>query len=220
MNSDQNSEKTCDSDTDFLAKHFVDDKLNLLMIRHGQAGGNGTVKGFLGPALSKTGSQQIKLLARRLAELPIDHMYTSDMARAHQTASAVHACHPNTPFRSLPKIREISGFQVRGRSQARTADERKRLHDERKRVAEFADQLHQTHQCGQTIAVIAHNGVNGMLLAELTGIQYRQSIFFHSSHTGITIANLPQDSPAVSLRLMGCVKHLPTHLITSTNIKN
>ncbi len=204
--------------TDSLLKLIDQSSLNLVLVRHGQAGGNGNYRSFLGQALSVIGQQQAALVAERLALLRLDYIYSSDMARAYQTAEAVCAMQPTTPFRHLPDIREISGFQVRGRPQARKSDERRILHQERERVKHFAGDLRRMHKPGQLVAIIAHNGVNGMLLSELSGISYRRSIFFHSCHTGLTVASVSLTAPIVSLRLMGCTRHLPPELVSDANV--
>lgn len=208
-----------DSDTDYLLKLVSSTCLNLILVRHGQAGGEGTLDGFLSPTLTEMGERQAERLAKHFATLPLDSIYTSDMARAYQTASAVRAFHPQIPFQSLLDLREISSFQVRGQPQARKADERMRLHEERERVTRFALHLRQAHQPGQLVAIIAHNGVNAMLLAELCGISYRESIRFFSCHTGVTVANIPMNLSTVSLRLMGCTRHLPADMVTDLNVK-
>ncbi len=206
------------SKSDSLLKLLDPSSLNLILVRHGQAGGNGTYDGFLGSALSKMGEQQAALVAKRIAPLPLDCIYASDLARAYQTAEAVCAMQPQTPFRHLPDIREISVFQVRGRRQARSPDEREALHQERERIKRFAAHLRSAHEAGQLIAIIAHNGVNGMLLSELTGLPYRRSVFSHSCHTGLTVANVSLAAPTVSLRLMGSTRHLPAKLVSDANV--
>jgi hypothetical protein len=74
--------------------------------------------------------------------------------------------------------------------------------------------MRRTHKPGQLVAIIAHNGLNGMLLAEMVGLVYRRSIFFHSSHTGVTVANVSLTAPTISLRLMGCTRHLPPKMVS------
>jgi hypothetical protein len=72
----------------------------------------------------------------------------------------------------------------------------------------------QTESLLKLVAIIAHNGLNGMLLAEMVGLVYRRSIFFHSSHTGVTVANVSLTAPTISLRLMGCTRHLPPKMVS------
>ena len=215
--SQEQSQAAASLDTS-LAKMFEVTGLNLILVRHGQAGGNGRYGDWDGAALSKVGEQQAAKLAGRLAAVPLDCIYTSNLARSYQTGEAVSACHPKVPFRSVPEIREISGTQLRNRRQARTRLARAELHEQRERVARFAKHLRQEHQDGQVVAIVGHNGLNGMLLAELTGIAYRQSICWVSYHTGVSFANVDLDSSTVLLRLMGCTRHLPPDLITNDNI--
>ena len=207
------------SEAEHVLKLFDESCLNVILVRHGQGGGPGGLEGFLGPVLTEMGERQAARLAERFASLPLDGIYTSDMARAYQTANAVRAFHPEVPFKSLLDLREISPFQVRGRPQARTADDRRTLHEQRERVSRFARHLRHAHKPGQLLAIIAHNGVNGMLLAELCGVSYRKSIFFSSFHTGVTVANVSIDPSVVNLRLMGCTRHLPAEMMTAANVQ-
>ncbi len=209
-----NAATSQDAQTESLLKLVDESRLNLILLRHGQPSDGVGLKGFVGPPLSVIGQQQAARAAQRLATLPLHHIYASDMARAYQTAEAVRAFHPKTPFRCLPDIREISGFQVRGRPQARQSDDRRTLHQERERVNRFASYLRRTHKPGQLVAIIAHNGLNGMLLAEMVGLVYRRSIFFHSCHTGVTVANVSLTAPTISLRLMGCTRHLAPRMVS------
>ncbi len=199
---------------DTLLKLIDPGCLNLVLVRHGQPDGTVRCPGLIGGGLSRLGRRQAARLATRLAALPLDCVYTSDMARAHQTAEAVCAFHPRAPFRVLPDIREISVFQVAGMPPARTAEERRRLHEERARVRRFARLVRRQHKPGQLIAMIAHNGVCGMLLAELSGLAYRRLIPFVIAHTGVSVAAVAAAPPVVTLRLMGCCRHLGPEMVS------
>ena len=192
--------------------------LTLVLVRHGQGGNRETRPELSGYRLSPTGRRQADRVGKRLAPLPFSHIYASDMARAHETAEAVRRGHPDVPFSSMPELREISGFQVPGTAPARTAEHRARLHVERARVARFADRLHRRHRPGEWVAIVAHNGFNGMLLATLARIPSRQSFRWHTGHTGVTLASLTWSRPPVVLRTVGCLRHLPPSLITHDNL--
>ncbi len=204
--------------TDSLMKLVQPDALTIFFVRHGQAGGNGNLEGFLGAALSKTGERQADRLAKRLAGLPLDHIYASDMARSYQTAERVHRFHPDIPFETHADMREISPFQVRGFPPARTVQARRKRCEERDRVSRFGLRLRKKHRLGQNVAVIGHNGVNGMLMAQLSDTDYRRSIRFLCCHTSISVFSMSSDIPPVALRIMGCTRHLPVELLTSVNV--
>lgn len=203
---------------DMLRRLAKAEYLTLVLVRHGQAGNRETRPELSGYRLSPTGRRQADRVGKRLAPLPFSHIYTSDMARAHETAEAVRREHPDVPFSSMPELREISGFQVPGTAQARTAEQRERLHAERTRVIRFADRLHRRHRPGEWVAIVAHNGFNGMLLATLAGLASRQSFRWHTGHTGVTLASLTWGRPPIVIRTVGCLRHLPPSLITDNNL--
>jgi alpha-ribazole phosphatase len=67
----------------------------VVLIRHAQSLWNaaGRWQGHADPDLSEAGREQARLLAERLRHWPIDRIYTSDLKRAADTASAVaRAC--------------------------------------------------------------------------------------------------------------------------------
>lgn len=191
--------------------------INLVLVRHGQADGKTPVPGLVGTALSPLGRKQAERVARRLSEAPLDALYCSDMARAHETATAVHRHHSKLTLQVDPDIQEISSFQVRDYPPARTALERKKLHQQRERVARFAEKLRSSHQPGEVVAIIGHNGLNSMLLAELARLRMRDTIRLVSSHTGVTFAALSVDPSHIAIRLMGCTRHLTASQITYQN---
>lgn len=208
-------EKTKQTVPENLLPLLREDVLNLLLVRHGLQDQQRTYGKWIGAALSETGKAQAALVARRLSRFPITQLYCSDMARSYQTCQAVRRLLPETPWEVMPDMREISVFQVRGRKIARTVEARSQLHEERSRVARFAEHLRTRHHHGELVAVIGHNGLNGMLLAELDRLAYRRSIRWISSHTSLSLAALSLSQKTVALRVMGCVAHLSPDLITS-----
>ncbi len=63
----------------------------IIAVRHGETAWNveTRIQGQLDIALNAKGAWQAKRLAQALAEEPIDHIYSSDLARAQATARAV-----------------------------------------------------------------------------------------------------------------------------------
>jgi broad specificity phosphatase PhoE len=64
---------------------------HLIFIRHAQSTWNELRRwqGHADPPLAEAGREQARLLARRLARWRIDHLYTSDLTRAAETAAIV-----------------------------------------------------------------------------------------------------------------------------------
>ena len=80
----------------------------LTVIRHGQTPWNveGRYQGQLDPPLNENGRRQAQDTARALAQANITAIYSSDLARAHQTAAAL-AQLTGLPVELDPRLREI-----------------------------------------------------------------------------------------------------------------
>src|SRR5918999_5418282 len=80
----------------------------VILARHGEGDWN-SARGFQGHAdrpLTERGRRQAEELARRLAHLPLDAVYASDLARARDTAAVVAAAQ-GLAVKTLPELREV-----------------------------------------------------------------------------------------------------------------
>jgi broad specificity phosphatase PhoE len=80
----------------------------LYVIRHGETPWNveGRYQGQLDPPLNENGRRQAEASAHKLAPLGFEAIYSSDLARAHQTAAAL-AEKTGLPVQLDPRLREI-----------------------------------------------------------------------------------------------------------------
>ncbi|MBN1218692.1 MAG: histidine phosphatase family protein [Anaerolineae bacterium] len=87
----------------------------IYMVRHGQTPWNvgGRYQGQLDPPLTEKGRQQARTTATRLASLGFDAIYSSDLARARQTAEAL-ADVTGLPIHLDPRLREIHQGEWQG----------------------------------------------------------------------------------------------------------
>ncbi len=107
----------------------------LWLIRHGQTDWNleGRYQGQSDVPLNAAGMAQAEAFAASLCEQQFDALYTSDLARAYQTAQVIAAC-TGLPVQADPRLREIN----QGQWQGRTLEEIKGIYNEgaqAKRVA-------------------------------------------------------------------------------------
>ena len=80
----------------------------ILLARHGETDWNrqGRFQGQADPPLNEQGRAQAQDLARRLADVPVDAVYSSDLRRAHETALIVAEPH-GVPVVTDAGLREI-----------------------------------------------------------------------------------------------------------------
>lgn len=161
--------------------------MKLFLLRHGQTDWNlaGRFQGQSDIPLNETGRAQAQALGARLAGQPFDARYTSDLARAIETAQIALPQKPAIPDSRLreisfgawegltyPEIQQAFPAQVAaweadvfhiappgGESLALLA----------KRVGEFLNHLQNTHT-GQNILLVAHGGVFQVMLCLALGL--------------------------------------------------
>ncbi len=99
----------------------------LWLIRHGQTDWNldGRYQGQSDVPLNAAGLDQAAAFAASLCGQHFDALYSSDLARACQTAQVIAAC-TGLPVRTDPRLREIN----QGEWQGRTLDEIKGIYNE------------------------------------------------------------------------------------------
>lgn len=90
-------------------------KTNLFLVRHGRTDWNalGRFQGRIERPLDEVGIEQAEEVARRLADLEIDAIYSSDMLRARQTADII-AKHHDLPIVFVPDLKEGSYGPIDG----------------------------------------------------------------------------------------------------------
>ena len=83
--------------------------LRLLFIRHGSSTWNDErrIQGQLDPPLSEKGREQALKLGARFRDLQVDGFYSSDLARARETAAAIAERIGRKP-EYLPELREVA----------------------------------------------------------------------------------------------------------------
>ncbi len=84
----------------------------LLVVRHGETEENrvGVFQGQRGAGLNQVGRAQIAQLGARLAAVPIDGIWSSDLLRAHESASILVASLPRAPLPTIQtdvRLREV-----------------------------------------------------------------------------------------------------------------
>ncbi len=103
------------------ARHLigVEGVKEVWLIRHGDAysGVEALAGGLIDTDLSEQGRDQVARLASRLAPIPIDAVWSSDLRRARQTAEAIARGRP-LEVRVDTRLREVRTYWDHGREEA------------------------------------------------------------------------------------------------------
>ncbi len=199
----------------------------LYLIRHGETDWNmsGHWQGHVDVPLNAIGKEQARLLAQRLKTEPVrfDVLYSSDLARAYQTAWAISEV-IGLPVELLPSLREIdlgtwSGltreqilqrFPIeyalleQGQDVPRGGAET--LNALRRRVVEVVEAIMAQH-LGETLVFVTHGGPVRMLLAHASGEPDVNKLPFH--HIGNTSISIIEHRPSGwNVRLVNDMSHL------------
>lgn len=172
------------------AQQGVQQPTHVFAIRHGQTAWNagGRIQGHTDIGLDDTGRWQAARLAAALADEPLAAIYSSDLARAHQTALALSAS-TGVAVQTDPALRERAFGNFEGQTfeaiQQRWPEATQRwLRREpgfepgggeslvvfSERCVTAASRLASLHP-GQSIALVAHGGVLDCLYRAAVGVE-------------------------------------------------
>jgi broad specificity phosphatase PhoE len=186
--------------------------LQIFLVRHGQAlpDDSGHV---LGPHLSELGTTQANAVGRRLRDLPVNRIYSSDLFRANETAAAICKYKNNFPCTVLQAIREISPFHFMPRPSLLDFDMKHIVRSERRPIRRFLDMLRKTHKQGERLVIVAHGNLIRTILPMFGGFDPRKSILLEMNNSSVTIVDVWPSGEAV-VKLANCVSHLTPEQIT------
>jgi len=186
--------------------------LIVTFVRHAQAA-DSQFSGVSGSKLTELGRMQAERLADRLAKEKFQHIYSSDLCRAYDTARQISEHHEDTPFTVTPDIREITHFHFLPEPRPVQPITRKSLRRERETVEKFASHLRREHSPGERILVVSHGNFIRTILPVLGGRDPRKVILVEFNNASVTIMDVWHNGEAV-LKLANCVRHLPPGQIT------
>ena len=165
--------------------------VRITAVRHGETAWNAVtrIQGHIDIDLNARGQQQAQQVGAALADVGLNHIYTSDLARARNTAAAIaqHAGFAPESVVLVPGLRE-RGFGVfEGKThaeiEAEWPEEAQRWHQRlpdwapqggetplqlRDRITHAVNEIAARHP-GEHIALVAHGGVLDMLYRLATG---------------------------------------------------
>lgn len=164
----------------------------LIVVRHGETACNaeGRLQGHRGGALSPRGHEQSAAVAERLSETRFDALYSSDLARAHETAGYI-ARRTGHEIMTDPRLRErcmgvfegLTWHEAETRYPEEMARYRERdpdyvfpegeswqqVYD---RVVACSDEMARRH-VGRTVVVVSHGGVLHRMFRHTVGLPFQ-----------------------------------------------
>lgn len=197
----------------------------LFLIRHGQTAGNGPkrYKGWLDVPLSSIGARQmrktadlLKVMLRETGGNSLKAVYASDLSRAVKSASIISRPHGLKPV-IVPELRERNF----GKWENMTFDEIKQKYPDafdrwakdplrfspiggettvqvRDRVVKAVRTILRRHK-GEAIAIVAHGGVNRVLLCSFLGISLRNIFRLEQDFAALNLIEFWDRTPIVKL---------------------
>jgi broad specificity phosphatase PhoE len=166
--------------------------LDLYLMRHGQTQWNleKRLQGGTDNPLNETGRRQANEIAERLAGVEFVHIYSSGLMRAKETAAAFAG---KTPTTALPALNErpfgkfegifederdaklFAEFKQRGSVLDDALDGGESLQSQADRVKAAVREIVARHPSG-SVAIVAHGGVNPLVLAALLNIPVAEAV--------------------------------------------
>jgi len=197
----------------------------LLIVRHGETVWNaeGRIQGHADIALSDEGTEQARLLGKRLAQLPIDVAYCSDLKRASETAKLALGDR-DIVLNETPRLREYHKGSFEGLTlpeiKSRFPDDYPRYLEKSldyapedgettrgvsARMAIIFDEIRARH-LNETVLVVGHGGSLRAAMVSLLRLPLEGNWSFVFGNCGLTMVDTYQDN--VVLRLFNDTSHL------------
>jgi broad specificity phosphatase PhoE len=198
--------------------------IKIYIARHGETTWNaeGRAQGRSDPDLSSKGYGQSLILLERLKDRPISAVYTSTLRRAILTARPV-ADHLGLPIQKRHELDEIALGIMEGMRftdiEGKLKTEWERVREDRliyhvpgaenytdvsNRVKPFKEEILGDHQ-GQEILIVAHRGVNRMLLGLLLEFSLEEALEIEQTNDCLYLIER-NGSPGASYYLNGEIR--------------
>lgn len=187
--------------------------MRLIITRHGETEENkkGIIQGHLPGKLTDLGIEQAKKLSLRLKKEKIDAIYSSDLARASDTAKEIAKFHPNAKLLFVPELREKDQGSISGKlmteidwSKPRDSEKKEAMVTRAKKILE---EVYRQYK-GKTVLFVSHGGLITILINLLLNKPLEDAKKMDNpGNTSISIFEIREDNNH-QLILLNCDKHL------------
>jgi len=184
---------------DLASARSTDVSLHLYLARHGQTDWNldGRLQGSADIPLNTTGRQQARMLARTLAGIHLDAVYSSELKRSRETAEIVHGSASLTMLAGLNE-RRLGAFE--GRPSSPEYEHRRQdpgdgldggesLTQLLARVQTALEGILARHRSG-TVLIVGHGGTNQMIVRVLFGLSAERAAAFQQSNDELYLCEI------------------------------
>ena len=199
----------------------------IILIRHGQTEWNaaGRFQGQLNSNLSAQGRAQASALGSYLSRGALDHIYASDLDRAHQTATILAELH-TLQVSTDPRLGERAMGVFEGNTRPDIENQYPQawrdyksldpdyeiegggesIHHVESRAFACLHELTERHS-GETIGCVSHGGLIRIVLKSILGIPFQTATRFRVQNT--SVHHLEYDESGWAVKTLGSVAHLP-----------
>lgn len=187
--------------------------MKLIIVRHGQTEENvaGILQGHLPGKLTSLGISQAKKVAKRLENEKIDAIYSSDLARASDTAKEIARHHPEADLYFVKELREKDQGDLTGKnvneidwSKPRNTEKSDKMARRAKSILNKAYNQYKN----KTVVFVSHGGLIRILTVLIMNkpLVYRKELK-DSINSGVSIFELKEDQNH-KVVVLNCGKHL------------
>ena len=195
--------------------------MKLIITRHGETEENkqGIMMGHLPGELSILGREQAQKVALRLKNEKIDVIYSSDLARASDTAKEISKFHENIKLIFTKELRERNIGEYQGKKKSdlgwnnkdfkvasieiKNGESLEELH---KRAEKFLEEIIKKHT-NKTVLLVGHNAINKALISVLDGKNSEEIKKMENQYnTSINIIEINENGN--KLLVFNCTEHL------------
>lgn len=212
-------------------------KTRLIFVRHAEAEGNlnRLFHGWYDSKITEKGHKQAKRVSERLADIPIDIIYSSSLTRTLQTAQYI-ADIKQLPIIRTDKMKEINGGDWEDKSwetiptlypqENYTWENEPHLHQmpNGENMQEFYDRLIKevkniiSNNTGKNVCIVTHGTALRALLCGFYGatLEHMKNIYWHDN-TSVTIVDYDDEKDEFEVLMEGDAEHLEFELSTIQN---
>jgi len=189
--------------------------MRVILTRHGETEQNkaGICQGQSIPGkLSEDGIAQAKQLALRLKDEKFDVIYSSDLARAADTAKEIAKFHSDTKIHLIKELRERDHGSSSGKHHSEIdyrslPDDAESDEQLSKRAKKLIDEIYEKHK-EDTVLLLGHGGINAAIISAVTGKPLLEVFGMAKwKNTNVNIFEIDEDKNH-KIHCLNCTKHL------------